>query len=244
MINYKLTIEYDGENYFGWQRQKNTGRTIQESIENALQTILGKEVRITGAGRTDTGVHSFNQTANFKIEHKLSRDRFLYSLNSILPKDILIKNIKKVSPEFHSRYSAKMREYIYKITLRDKAIERYYFYRFIYDLDFNILDEFIAFLKSNKYFKSLCKNKSDKHNFKCNIDYIGYKYNRKKEEIIFKIRADRFLHSMVRAITGCAMDLARKRLNLEETILKISKGEKIKANYLPGNALFLNKIYY
>jgi len=244
LINYKLTIEYDGENYFGWQRQKNTVRTIQETIENALTTILGKNIKLTGAGRTDTGVHAYNQIANFRTESNITPEKFLYSLNGILPKDIRVKSIKKTDNDFHSRYSARKREYIYKLTMTDRAIERQYFHRLIYKIDFSVLDEFIDFLTGIKYFKSFCKNKTDKHNFQCNLDYLGYRYNKTKSEIIFKIRADRFLHSMVRAIIGCSIDIARNRLNLNEIKEKIIKGENIKANYLPGKALFLNKIYY
>ena len=244
MINYKITIEYDGGKYNGWQRQKNTNKTIQETIENAISTLTGDKISITVAGRTDTGVHSYNQIAHFKSEQITDPKKFIYSLNGILPGDIRIKRINNVSPEFHSRYSARMREYIYKITLYDKAIERYYYFKLIYELDFKILDEFIAFIKSNKYFKSLCKNKTDKHNFECKIEHFGYKYNKSKGEIIFKICANRFLHSMVRAIIGCSIDVSRKRLDFRNTAEKIKKGEKIRTNYLPGNALFLNKIYY
>lgn len=244
MINYRLTIEYDGENYFGWQKQKNTTRTIQEAIENALRTILNRDIKLTAAGRTDTGVHAYNQTANFKTEDKITTEKFLYSLNGILPKDIRVKSIKKTDFDFHSRYSARKREYIYKLTMTDKAVERQYYHRLIYEIDFSALDDFIDFLKGIKYFKSFCKNKTDKHNFQCTLDYFGYRYNKSKSELIFKIRADRFLHSMVRAIIGCSIDVSRKRLNLEEIKEKIINGENIKANYLPGKALFLNKIYY
>jgi len=244
MINYKITIEYDGNKYNGWQRQKNTNKTIQETIENAISIITGNEIRITAAGRTDTGVHSYNQIAHFKSEKINDHKKFLYSLNGILPCDIRIKRIKRVNPEFHSRYSAKIREYIYKVTLKEKAIERQYYYKLIYELDYKILDEFIAFLKNNKYFKSLCKNKTDKHNFECRIENFTYRYNKSKGEITFRISADRFLHSMVRAIIGCCIDVSRKRLDLKNTVERIKKGEKIRTNYLPGNALFLNKIYY
>jgi tRNA pseudouridine38-40 synthase len=244
MINYKITIEYDGGKYNGWQKQKNTSKTIQEIIENAISTLTGLEIKITGAGRTDTGVHSYNQIAHFKSNQITDTRNFLYSLNGILPDDIRIKRISRANPEFHSRYSAKMREYIYKITLFEKAIERQYYHRLFYELDFKILDEFIAFLKSNKYFKSLCKNKTDKHNFECRIEHFEYRYYKSKGEIIFKIRADRFLHSMVRAIIGCCIDVSRRRLDYKNTTEKIQRGEKIKTNYLPGNALFLNKIYY
>jgi len=244
MNNYKITIEYDGSNYFGWQKQNRTDKTIQENLEKAINILLKENINITGAGRTDTGVHAYNQIANFRTAKLFDTNKFLYSINGILPYDIIIKSIKKVNAEFHSRFSAKMREYIYNITTSNKAISRNYYYKLNYSLDFKTLEKFLDFLKSNNYYKSLCKNKSDKHNFESNIDYIGYKHFKKKGEIIFKIRADRFLHSMARAVIGCSIDVARGKVELHQMINKIKKGEILRITYLPGNALFLNQIYY
>ena len=111
--NYKLTIEYDGSEYCGWQRQKKSRNSIQEVIELSLQKLLKEKITITGAGRTDAGVHAYNQVANFKTNTKIDNtDKFLYSLNSIIPKSITIKSVKKVKDDFHSRYSARKREYV------------------------------------------------------------------------------------------------------------------------------------
>jgi len=243
-MRYKITIEYDGTKYFGWQRQKNKSNTIQEIIENALKELTQKRIIITGAGRTDTGVSAYNQVAHFDIDRKLDTKRFLYSLNCLLPKSIVIKSLKKVRDDFNSRYDARKREYLYYITTKDIAIDYEHYYKLNYELDYNLINDFIAFLNSNKYFKSLCKNKTDEHNFQCRIFEISYKIIKSKNQIIFKIIADRFLHSMVRAILGCILDIGRKRLNLKQTISSIKKGENLKIYYLPGNALFLNKIYY
>ncbi|MGH2575288.1 MAG: hypothetical protein ACRDFC_06265, partial [Ignavibacteria bacterium] len=110
LYNIKLTIEYDGKNYFGWQRQKNKP-SIQNTIEKSLQILFPEEkIKLTGAGRTDAEVHALNQIANFKISKdifdKLTLKKFVYSLNSILPDDIAVKKAYKVSLDFHSRYSA------------------------------------------------------------------------------------------------------------------------------------------
>jgi tRNA pseudouridine38-40 synthase len=239
-----MTIEYDGVDFNGWQRQKNTRNTIQEYIESSLKSLLKQDITLTGAGRTDADVSAFNQVANFKTEKEFEFKKFLYSMNSILPDTITIKKISKVPPDFHSRYSAKKREYIYKISFRKRSIEGRYFYKLIYDIDFKLIDKFIKELIGYKSFKSLCKNKTDKHNFCCNVSSITYKYSKAKDELIFKIISDRFLHSMVRGIAGCMVDVGRGRLDFEETKNSFQKGEKIKATYLPGNALFLKKIYY
>ena len=243
-MRYKIIIEYDGLNYSGWQRQKNRTNTIQEIIENSLKKLTQQNIKITGAGRTDALVSAYNQVAHFDTDIKFEPKKFLYSINCILPDSILIKSIKKVSLDFHARYSAKKREYIYYITTKDIAINNAHFYKLNYILNFKIISDFIAFLKSNKYFKSLCKNKIDKHNYNCNIFDIDLKQNKSKNQIILKITADRFLQSMVRAMAGCLVDLGRNRLDLHQTINSIKNGEPLKIYYLPGNALFLNKIYY
>jgi tRNA pseudouridine38-40 synthase len=242
--NYKLVIEYDGKNFFGWQIQKNTSKTVQETIEKSLKQILNKEIKITASGRTDTGVNALNQTAHFKTDVIFDIPKLIYSLNSVLPSAITIKEIRKVPLNFHARYSVKKREYEYNITFKKKSIFGDYYYKLNYDLDFNIIDKFIPLLIGDRSFKSLCKNKIDKHNFRCIIYDIKYILKKTKNELIINITANRFLHSMVRAIIGCLIDLGRGRLQYEDTKSKFLKGEKIKTTYLPGNALFLKNIYY
>lgn len=244
MNNYKITIEYDGLKFNGWQRQKNTANTIQENLECSLTKLLGENITIIGAGRTDTGVSALNQIANFKTEKIIeNKKKFLYSLNSILPDEIVVKNIVKVPLKFHSRYSAKRRIYEYKITTTKKAIYKDYYYKLIYKLDFVLIDKLIKVFKGSNSFKSLCKNSSDKHDFYCNVNELKY-VKKNKNEIIFKVESDRYLHSMVRAVIGSLIDVGRGRLELQNTITKFKKGDKIKTTYLPGNALILKKIYY
>jgi tRNA pseudouridine38-40 synthase len=244
MNNYKMIIEYDGVGLNGWQRQKNTKNTIQEYIESSLKSILRQDIGIIGAGRTDAEVGAFNQVANFKTDLTFDNKKILYSLNSILPDSITIKSLKKVPLDFHSRYSAKRREYEYKISFRKRSIEGKYYYKLIYNINFQSIDRFIKVFKGYKSFKSLCKNPSDKHNFCCNVLSINYKFCKSKDVLIFNIVSDRFLHSMIRGIIGCLIDIGRGKLDFEETKKAFLKGEKIKATYLPGNALFLKKIYY
>ncbi|MGB9696923.1 MAG: tRNA pseudouridine(38-40) synthase TruA [Ignavibacteria bacterium] len=244
MFNYKLVIEYDGLKFNGWQRQKNSHNTVQEKLEDAISTVLKKSINIIGAGRTDAGVSALGQVANFKTEINIEGKNFLHSINSILPPEITVKNIKKVPLSFHSRYSAKKREYIYQITTAKKSISRNYFCRLIYDVNFSIVDEFIKHILGYKNFKSLCKAETDKHNFFCNLYVLNYKVFKSRNEIYFKIVADRFLRSMVRGVIGCLIDLGRGHLDLTTTKEQFNRGERIKTTYLPANALFLKKIYY
>ena len=244
MANYKITIEYNGRSFLGWQKQQNSKNTVQETIESALSKILGEEIKLIAAGRTDTGVNALNQVANFKINTELNLPKTIYSVNSVLPKSITIKDITIVPEEFHSRYSAKKREYIYQLCFDKKSIQGEYFHKINYQIDFKKIDKLITLFLGENSFESLCKNQSDKHNFICNVYKLNYKYIKSKNELIFSITANRFLHSMVRAIIGCMIDVGRRKLDYESIKIKFIKGEKIKTTYLQGNALFLKNIYY
>jgi tRNA pseudouridine38-40 synthase len=126
-MNFKLTIEYDGTEYQGWQRQKN-GRTIQEVIENAINIMTREKVSLTGSGRTDAGVHALGQTANFHCNTELGPETFQKGLNSLVPDDIVIKECRLVDDKFHARYDAKSKTYRYNILNQklNSAISRRY----------------------------------------------------------------------------------------------------------------------
>lgn len=244
MYNYKLVIEYDGSKFLGWQRQKNAERTIQGQLEACSGKILREKISITGAGRTDAGVSAYNQVANFRYHKKIDLKKFSYSLNSILPSEITLKKISLAGENFNARYSAVKRQYLYKITTVKKSIGSIFHYKINYKPDLDKIDIFFRFLLKQKSFRSFCKNKSDKHNFHCRIFEIKFNEHKSKSEIIFSITADRFLHSMVRAILGCALEIGRSKISLKEVKQKFKNGEKINIHYLPPYALFLNKIYY
>ena len=244
MKNFKITIEYDGRDFNGWQLQNYTDNTVQFHIEKALKILLKEKIKIFAAGRTDSGVSAYNQVANFFYDKDVATERFLYSFNSLVPESITIKKIQEVPFKFSSRRSAKKREYIYLVTTERRSInsEQYYYPRGTLDLD--RINKCILFLKGKHSFESVCKNKTDKHNFECNIFDLSYKASKSRGEIIFKITADRFLHSMVRAVMGILIDIGKQKIELKEIESKFKKGEKLKTTYLPAQPLFLNKIYY
>ena len=123
MFNYLIKIEYEGTNFIGWQSQKN-GKSIQDNVEKALRKVLGTKIRITGAGRTDKGVHAYSQTANFKLKKKISNKKvFLNSVNFFLKKKLIsILDLKKQKDDFHARFSAKLRTYEYIIMNRQGTL--------------------------------------------------------------------------------------------------------------------------
>lgn len=245
--NLKLVIEYDGKNYSGWQRQTKL-KSIQQTIEDALSVLFpGEKITIMGAGRTDAGVHAYGQVANFRVRKEkyisFGKNKLVYSLNALLPDDILIKKLKIVPEGFNSRYSAKSREYIYRITRIRKAIDREQLYYIKYDIDLDVAKEFCKTIVGLHSFKSLCKNKTDDHHFNCDVMYVGIR-KRKDGVIDFKIAANRFLHSMVRAIIGVMLKVSSGKMSLNEFIQKFKKGVEIKTQYVPSHALFLSKVNY
>lgn len=242
MQNYKIVIEYDGTPFNGWQIQKDGNKTIQGQIERSFKILLNEGISIIGAGRTDAGVHALNQVANFRTSKIINKLSFLKSANALLPDEITVKDICKVSDDFHARYSAISREYEYRISLRRRSIGKNYFYFLKHKVDIQKIKKASEFFIGEHSFKSLCKNKDDKHDFKCSITELNVESD--DELILFTIKANRFLHSMVRALTGTLVEIGRGKLSYTQVIKKFKKGEIIKTYYLPAKGLFLKKIYY
>ncbi len=242
MKNYKLTIQYEGTNYAGWQIQKNA-LTVQQAIADAIEVVLKEKINLIGAGRTDSGVHAIGQVANFKCEKKIDTDKICYSLNSILPNDISILKIENVADNFHSRFDAKKRSYIYLISKYKSPFLNKYSYLHRGNLDCEILNKISLAFLGKKDFSSFAKTGSDTKNNFCNVYSASWKETR--GIIIFSIEADRFLRGMVRAITGTIL-LAAKEGYGEKYIESVFKKRDRKASGMavPAKGLFLYKIKY
>lgn len=243
-MNYKLTIQYDGTNYAGWQMQINA-LSIQQVVSNAIEKILNEKINLIGSGRTDAGVHAFGQVANFRTEKILNEKSFLYSLNSILPFDIAIKKIELVDENFHSRFDAKKRTYIYTF-IKSKSPFYYlysYNYKPLFEYDIHKLNEISKIILGEHDFSSFCKKSSEVQNKICNVSEIGW--YRSNDFIFFLISADRFLHGMVRTIIGTLIDIAKN--NYDEDKLKFiieMKDREIANESVPAKGLFLFKVRY
>jgi tRNA pseudouridine38-40 synthase len=247
--NIKLIIEYDGKNYAGWQIQKNKP-SVQETIEHSLHVLFHKDnIKLIGAGRTDSGVHALNQAANFKISNDAFSDSFntlgnlVYSLNSILPEDISVKQASFVNGNFHARYSAKKRVYRYLLTTEKRGFCSDKYFRIKTKFDIDLAKEFCKFIEGMHSFKSMCKNREDRHDFMSIVYYATLK-KRRDGILDFEICANRFLHSMVRAIVGMMLKIAAGKISLNEFKTKFKKREQLKIQYVPANALILDKIIY
>jgi len=242
MNNYLLSIQYDGTNYNGWQYQANA-RSVQEEIEKSLKIILKQEIKIIGSSRTDAGVHALDQKANFRIEKTLNTFKLNYSLNSILPKDIYIKDISIVPENFHSRFDARKRSYIYLISNKKSpfCFNYSYFYPEVPEIEY--LNNISKIIIGEKDFSAFCKKNNELENKNCIV--FDAHWIRKNDLIIFKISANRYLRGMVRAIVGTFLLAEKNKLSEEEieSIINRHKREFAGQN-VPAKGLFLYKVEY
>ncbi len=244
MKNYKLSIQYDGSAYAGWQIQQNSN-TIQEKIVNAIEIFLKEKVNLIGAGRTDAGVHALGQVANFRTENEINIRKFLYSINSILPKDISILNVEEVPISFHARFDALSRSYIYVIThVKSPFLEKYsYLYPEILKFDTGELNRISKCLLGEHDFTSFSKKNEVQIRKNCIISEIHWL--KRKEKTLFYITANRFLHGMVRTIIGTIINTAEQKLDVEYILNLLDNKDRTKAaKSVPAKGLFLYKVRY
>lgn len=242
MNNYKLLIQYDGSGYSGWQIQKNQ-ISVQQRITDSIETILKVKVNLIGSGRTDAGVHALGQVANFRTEIDIDQYKFLYSLNSILPRDISIRKMERVVENFHSRFDAKKRTYIYLISDQKSPFYDNYSYFYHFNVDCKRLNVLSESVLGRHDFSSFSKKNSDTNNKICEI-FDAY-WKRSRGLTFFYISADRFLHGMVRAITGTLLHALKNNLDhlyIDEVIT--SRDREKAAEAVPAKGLFLFKVKY
>ena len=242
MFNYKLLIQYDGTRYSGWQVQENA-ITIQEVISDSINQILQEKINLIGSGRTDAGVHALGQVANFKTKKTLDVSKFRYSLNSILPDDISIDKIELVDENFHSRFSAKKRSYIYLISMKKSPFYNRYSYTSFQELNQDQLNILSAEIMGNQDFTSFCKINTEVQNKFCEV--YEARWRRHKNFYIFYIEANRFLYGMVRAIVGSILKAYQSKNGIEYLKNIISQHDRAAAaDAVPAKGLFLNKVKY
>lgn len=244
MKNIMLTIEYDGTNYVGWQKQKN-GLSVSEVIERAIYSISKEEVKLTGSGRTDAGVHARGQVANFVTNSKIPPEKFKDAINSKLPVDIAIVSSMEVPLDFHARYCSKGKWYSYSILNRQEPSPflRNYAAHIKYNLDINRMVEASKFILGTHDFAAF---KSEGSSVNSTVRTI-YRLDITKSNDIIRLdfEGDGFLYNMVRIITGTLVDVARGRINPQD-IKKIieSKNRNLAGFTAPACGLCLEKVYY
>jgi len=243
MKRFFIYLAYNGTNYCGWQNQPN-GISIQQKIEEALNIFLRKPLSITGAGRTDAGVHARLMVAHFDWEDETIDLPFLTEkLNCLLPKDISIYKILPVTPEAHARFDAISRTYKYYVCQEKDPFAYPFYYRINSLPDFEKMNEAAVIIPEYTDFTSFSKLHTDVMTNNCKILQAGWK--QEKTGWAFTIQADRFLRNMVRAIVGTLLEVGRGKLSLNGFRQVIeSKNRGNAGTSVPGNALFLVDIEY
>ena len=242
-MRYFMTFSYDGSDFKGYQKQPK-GRTVQGEIESVLKKINGdKAVKITATGRTDAGVHALNQKAHFDFEEKMDIEKLLHSMNSMLPEDIYIKHIEEVSDNFHARFDATGKEYIYQINMGEyNPTRRNYELEYNKKINIKLLKKASKYLVGEHDFKSFTSDSMGKNTIR-RINYIKFKKN--KELLIISIEANGFLKYMIRNIIGLFLEINENKKTpiMTKEILESKDRTKlgIKA---PSSGLYLNKIKY
>lgn len=240
-MRYFLELAYNGKNYYGWQVQPNQ-ISVQEVLEKSLSTLLRENIAITGAGRTDTGVHAKKMFAHFDFEGKIPDD-LVHRMNSFLPKDICIYKIHKVTAEAHARFDAKGRTYHYFVQIGKDPFNFDAAWQIHFDLNVEKMNQAAEYLLGTKDFSSFAKIHTDVKTHICDVKFA--KWEKSGKELKFTITADRFLRNMVRAIVGTLVDVGKGKISLEEfnTIID-QKDRSFASGSAPAQGLYLVDVEY
>lgn len=251
-MRYNIRLSYDGSAFCGWQIQNNA-KTVQGELENALSTLYGHPVQVTGAGRTDTEVNAINYIAHFDLPHPgdLDAERLSYKLNAMLPREITIHEITEVSDEFHARFDARSREYCYFVHFRKDPFAEKFSYRMRYPLDIEAMNNAAQLLLGEHDFSCFEKVGGNNATSVCTITEAHWSTYRPThaelmgmpcedgDYIVFRIRANRFLRNMVRAIVGSLIEVGRGKKDPSWISTLIASGSRSDAGQsVPGKALF------
>lgn len=247
MRNIRLTIEYDGKDFNGWQKQP-TKLNIQGEIERAIELITGEEnIDLIASGRTDAGVHALGQVANFKTNnHSIPIDKFAVAINTKLKRSIRIKKAEEVDERFHSRYTCKRKTYRYIINNSEceSAIYRNFEYHMPVKLNIEAMQQAVKYFEGEHDFKAF---KASGTSSKSSVRTIYLAEVKKADEnrIYIELTGNGFLYNMVRIIAGTLVDVGLGKTKPEEISKIINKGDrKLSGKTLPPSGLFLMKVEY
>ena len=240
-MRYLVELSYDGSNFNGFQRL-NDERSVQAELEHALSIINKADVEVKGAGRTDKGVHALGQRAHFDLDVDVPIDRLKTALNDILPGDIRIISIEKVTQDFHARFNVTKKVYEYKINTGEYDVfKNNYYYQYKYDFNIDIFKEVASLFIGVHNFKNFVSGERD------NYEAIIYNIDINKDNDIITITFEgkSFYRYMVRNLVGAMLDVARCKATIEDVKNMLNNYDIDKhLSCAPANGLYLNKIYY
>lgn len=255
-MRYFIELSYDGTAYCGWQVQPN-GESVQGVLQRALSLLLREDVAVTGAGRTDAGVHAAKMVAHMDLKDPLSSppvredcepqtgcDYLVYRLNGVLPSDIAIHKIYPVADDMHARFSAIARTYYYYVHTRKSPFLRDRSWRLVKAPDFDAMNQAATILMEYEDFTSFSKVNTDTKTNICHVTQAHW-VQLSDHEWRFEITADRFLRNMVRAIVGTLMEVGRGQLTLDGFRQVIELKDRCAAgDSVPARGLFLQEVEY
>lgn len=244
MKNIRLTIEYDGKDFNGWQRQPNK-LNIQGEIERAIEEITGEKVDLIASGRTDAGVHALAQMANFKTNSNLPVEKYPIALNTKLKKSIRIQKAEEVEEDFHSRYHCKQKTYRYVINNSEQGSSIYRDLEYFVPNKLNVekMQEAVKYFEGEHDFKAF---KASGTSSKSSVRIIyKAKVEKQGDRIIIELTGNGFLYNMVRIIAGTLVDVGLGKIEPDEIPEIIENGERSRAGKtLPPQGLYLVKVEY
>lgn len=247
-MKFKFYIEYNGTNYSGWQMQKNS-KSIQGVLINAIRKAFeetkgkAKYIDFQGSGRTDKGVHAYEQVAHLECETMLGPEILKLKVNDLLPSDINVLEIEKVKDNFHARHSAKAREYVYRISTRRTAFEKKFVWWVKDNLDVKKMDDAARIFIGMHNFESFSDKDKEKTSTIVKVDSIDI--SQLDNIIEIRIRASHFLWKMVRRIVGSLVEVGRGNLSREDLKSALEKYTDDLSKYTaPPSGLFLERVEY
>lgn len=245
MRNIKLTIEYDGKRYLGWQRLGDSEKTIQEKVEGVIKLLTGEEIDIVGSGRTDAGTHARGQVANFKTTHQMSLPEMQQFFNRYLPQDIVVNKIEEVPERFHARYHAKGKQYSYYVwnNAIPSVFARNTSFHCPQPLDLEKMQQAAEKLIGTHDFIGFSALKKSKKSTVRTIDEITI--TPEGDLLRFTFKGNGFLHKMVRILTGTLIAIGDGTLTPEviDQVLA-DKVRQAAGETVPSHGLFLDEVYY
>ena len=242
-MRYFVTLSYDGTRFHGWQVQPN-GISVQGELQRGLSLLLRQDVQVTGAGRTDAGVHARMMVAHFDSPVAIDGPQLAYKLNKLLPQDIAVQKIENVSDDHHARFSAIARTYYYYIHTVKSPFLRHYSCELHYPLDFEKMNAAAAMLLDYEDFGAFCKSHADVKTTLCHVTKAEWR-SVGEGQWLFEITANRFLRNMVRAVVGTLVEVGRGRMTVDDFRRVIEGKKRTEAGEsMPAHALFLEKIVY
>ena len=243
MPAWKLTLEYDGTRYRGWQSQKNTDRTVQGVLARAARELFDEEAALGGAGRTDAGVHALAQVAHLKAKKRLPEIEIERGLNDRLPFDVNVLSVEATATGFHARHDAVSRTYLYRISRRRTAFDKRYVWWVKDRLTFTAMSRAAKLFEGRHDFASFCENPQGQESTVVVVEkseLVDWQH-----EIHYRIEASHFLWKMVRRLVGTLVEVGRGNLDTAdvEKLLQQKSGEPAKWT-APPSGLFLERVIY